>query len=187
MEFKLCVSDQKTGKTFQKVVKDADAKSFMGMNIGDAVKGEVIGATGFEFKITGGSDFCGFPMRRGILGVRKKITVLGGVGFRGKGRRNIRRKGMQKRKTVCGHKISDSISQINLVVTKAGAKKLNEALGVEEKKKEGKEESKEKPAAKEAKKPEAKEAPKAEEKPKEEAKPAEKEEPKADAKPEEKK
>ncbi len=177
-DFKLCISDPKTTKSYQKEVKGEDASSFMGMNIGDSVKGEVMGLTGYELQITGGSDFCGFPMRRGILGIRKKITIAGGVGFKGAG------KGIKRRKTVCGHKINDNIVQINLKVTKEGAKKLTDALGVEEKPKEEKKEEakekKEKPKEKKEKpKKEVKEEPKEK---KEEAKP--KEEKKAEKKPE---
>jgi len=167
-DFKLCIADPKTGKTYQKEVKDSDAQSFVGMKIGEAVKGELIGLTGYELLITGGSDYCGFPMRRGILGIRKKITLLGGVGFSGG------RKGMKKRKTVCGHKISKNIVQVNLKVTKEGTKKLADVLGVkEEAKKEEKKEAKEKPKEepkKEAKKEEKKEAPKKEAPKKEEKK-----------------
>ena len=126
VSFKLCISDP-SGKTFQKEVKDAQAMAFVGLNIGENVKGELIDAAGYEFQITGGSDYCGFPMRSGILGLRKKITIYGGTGFRGDS------KGIKKRKTVCGHKIHDKISQINLKVAKTGAKKLHEALGVPEK------------------------------------------------------
>ncbi len=144
-EFKLCISDPKTGKTYQKEVKDEQAQIFVGMNIDETVNGEQLGASGYEFKITGGSDYCGFPMRHGILGVRKRISMYGGVGFRGKGRGGKRLKGMKMRKTVCGHKINENITQINLAVTKHGSKKLNEALGVEEKKAEDKDA---KPAAK---------------------------------------
>jgi|SRR3989338_2200551 len=137
--FKLCISDQ-SGKTFQKEVKDANARPFIGLNIGESIKGDSFELGGYEFQITGGSDYCGFPMRRGILGQRKKISIYGGTGFRGSD------KGIKKRKTVCGHKIHDNISQINLKVLKAGAKKLSELFGVpEEEKKE------EKAAAKEAK------------------------------------
>src|SRR3989338_2727114 len=136
--FKLCISDQ-SGKTFQKEVKDANARPFIGLNIGESIKGDSFELGGYEFQITGGSDYCGFPMRRGILGQRKKISIYGGTGFRGSD------KGIKKRKTVCGHKIHDNISQINLKVLKAGAKKLSELFGVPEEKKE------EKAAAKEAK------------------------------------
>ena len=125
--FKLCVSDPKTGRTYQKEVKDQQAQPFIGLNIGENIKGELIDITGYEFQLTGGSDYCGFPMRSGILGVRKKITSAGGIGFRGMG------KGIKKRKTVCGHKITDDIVQINLKVVKEGSKQLSDALGVQEK------------------------------------------------------
>ena len=92
-------------------------------------------------------------MRKGILGLRKKIAIYGGIGFRGEA------KGIKRRKTVCGHKIHERISQVNLKVTKQGAKKLAEIFGVPE---EAKEEKKEKAETKEHKK-EAKEH-KAEEK-----------------------
>jgi len=75
---------------------------------------------------------------------------------------------MRKRKTVCGHKINDKISAVNLKVTKEGTKKLADIFGgkAEEKPKEEKKEEK-KPEAK-AKKP--KEEKKSEEKPKAENK-----------------
>lgn len=127
VSFKLCISDPSTGRTFQKEVKDEIARPFIGLNIGETIKGDVFELSGYELQITGGSDYCGFPMRRGILGARKKIVILGGVGFRGAG------KGIKKRKTVCGHKIHENISQVNLKVLKAGAKKLSEIFGVPEK------------------------------------------------------
>jgi small subunit ribosomal protein S6e len=142
--FKLCISDPSSGKTFQKEVKDAMASPFIGLNIGESVKGDNFELNGYELQITGGSDYCGFPMRSGILGARKKISMYGGVGFKGDA------KGIKRRKTVCGHKIHDKISQINLKVLKAGSKKLAEIFGVpekseakEEKKAEVKEEKKE--------------------------------------------
>src|SRR3989338_6726698 len=100
--FKLCIADPTTGKTYQTEAKDEEEKGFMGLNIGEGIKGELIDLHGYELLITGGSDYCGFPMRKGILGVRKKITLLGGVGFRGSG------KGIKRRKTVCGHKINEN-------------------------------------------------------------------------------
>ena len=137
--FKLCISDPSSGKTFQKEIKDDMTKPFMGLNIGEQIKGDSFEFPGYEFQITGGSDYCGFPMRRGILGQRKKITILGGIGFRGDS------KGIKRRKTVCGHKIHEKISQINMKVTKPGSKKLAEIFGVPEKAeaKEGKKEVKE--------------------------------------------
>ena len=138
--FKLCISDP-SGRTFQKEVKDNSARPYIGLNIGEAIKGDVIELNGYEFQITGGSDYCGLPMRKGILGLRKKIALYGGVGFRGDA------KGIKRRKTVCGHKIHERISQINLKVTKQGPKKLDEIFGVPEAKEQKTEEKKhEKPA-----------------------------------------
>lgn len=177
VEFKLTIADSKTGRCMQKTVAEKAAEGFIGLKIGDAVKGEVIDLAGYEFLITGGSDFCGFPMRKGISGTRKRILIERGVGFRGG------RKGMRKRKTVCGEVIHDKMSQINLKITKHGAKKL------EMPKKEGEEKKEE--AAKKEVKPEKKEAkPKEEVKKREEAKKEEiakpeKKEEKKEAKPKE--
>ncbi len=185
-DFKLCISDPKTGKTVQREVKEDDAQPFVGMMIGQAVKGETINLTGYEFVITGGSDKAGFPMRKGIKGIRKSFTIRGGVGFRNK----KKNQGLRKRKTVCGAKINDNISQINLKITKQGKASLFEKKAEapkEDKKpveKPKKEEKKEKPL------PETKkEAPKKEEKPKEEPKKAEEKKPaeKKEEKPVEKK
>ena len=52
--FKLCISDPSTGKTFQREVKDDAARSFLGLNIGDAVKGDSFELAGYELQITGG-------------------------------------------------------------------------------------------------------------------------------------
>ena len=132
--FKLCIADPKTGKCYQKEAKDSEAEGFIGLNVGENVKGDSFGMSGYEFVITGGSDYCGFPMRRDVQGaVRKRITVISGVGF------NKVAKGIRQKKTVCGNTINDKIIQINLKVTKEGA-----TLLIEEK-------AEEKPAASEAK------------------------------------
>ncbi|MEK6983711.1 MAG: 30S ribosomal protein S6e [Nanoarchaeota archaeon] len=146
--FKLCISEPSTGKTFQREVKDDSARPFIGLNIGESIKGESIDIDGYEFQVTGGSDYCGFPMRKGILGLRKKISIYGGVGFRS------HTKGIKRRKTVCGHKIHEKISQINLKVTKEGPKKLAEMFSVPEgtKKEEKSEAKEEKKKTKEGKK-----------------------------------
>ena len=152
--FKLCIANPKDGKCYQKEVKDAEAQPFIGLNIGENVKGDTFGMTGYEFSITGGSDYCGFPMRHGIQGVRKKIYSYGGVGF------PKLKKGEKTRKTVCGHKIHDKVTQINLKIVKEGAKKIEEIMPSAKKTEEGGEAKKE--------------APKKEEKPKEEKKAEEK-------------
>ncbi len=151
-EYKLVISS-KDGKSSQKEVKDDQAKPFIGKKIGDAVKGDAFGMPGFEFVISGGSDHCGFPMRKDVTGTgRKRILAVKGVGIKKK------RKGQRQRKTVCGNTIHGKISQINLKVTKQG--KIQKEAPKEEKPAEKKEEPK--PEAKPEEKPVPKEEPKAE-------------------------
>ena len=121
---KLTIADIKTGKSYQTELKEQDVKPVIGLRIGESVKGDAIGIPGYEFQVTGGSDNCGFPMRQGILGIRKKITSKGGVGFK-----KMEQKGMKLRKTVCGQKVHEKIAQLNLKVTVAGTKSLAEMFG----------------------------------------------------------
>ena len=123
-ELKLCIGTKK-GKTVKKEIKEDESKPLIGLRIGDTLNGEVIGLTGWEFKVTGGSDHCGFPMRSGIPGNnRKRILTRKGVGFRAK--KKDKRKGIAKRKTVCGDTVHEKISQINLLATKEGSTSLTE-------------------------------------------------------------
>ncbi len=109
----------KEGKCLQKEVPDADAHAFLGKKIGDKIMGETLGFTGYEFEITGGSDYAGFPMRSDIPGVgRKKILAVESIGLK-----KIS-KGLRVRKTVCGNTIHPKISQVNLKITKAGSAPL---------------------------------------------------------------
>ena len=137
MEYKL-VLGTKDGKTFQQVIKDSEAAALHGKHIGDTVAGDAMGFPGYEFLVTGGSDKCGFPMRKGIQEPRKLILMGQGVGFCGKKRRfgkktyRKNQKGLVRRRTVCGERISKIIHQVNMKVTKEGAKPLGEAPAAEE-------------------------------------------------------
>ena len=159
----------KDGKCVQKEIAEEDSKNLIGKKIGETMKGEIIGLTGYEFEITGGTDYAGFPMRKDIAGSgRKRILAVSGVGLKKKA------KGIRIRKTVCGNTIHGKISQINLKVLKEGSEKLGAAPkeGEGEAPKESPKEEK-----KEAPKEEKKEAPKVEKKEavsKPEDKPAEK-------------
>ena len=130
---KLCMSDPSTGRTVQKEISEEASRGFIGKSIGEAVKGELFDLTGYEFQITGGSDHCGFPMRKGIKGAkRKKVMMVKGVGLRA----NLL-KGIHAKKTVCGESIHDKITQVNLKVTKKGKEEIFVAAKpAEEKKKE---------------------------------------------------
>jgi len=118
VSFKVVIGT-KEGKCLQKEVAEPDANSFLGKKLGDKVAGEAIGFTGYEFEITGGSDYAGFPMRKDVQGVgRKRILAIEGIGLK-----KIA-KGLRVRKTVCGNTIHPKIAQINLKITKAGATPL---------------------------------------------------------------
>ena len=154
-EFKLVIGDPKTGKSYQREVKDQEAAFFIGKKIKDNVKGEVIGLQGYEFEITGGSDSSGFPMRYDVDGTnRKRILAVEGVGLKKKGR------GIRQRKTVCGNRINDNITQINLKILKHGKEQLDVQAEPEKEEKPAEEKSE----PKEEKKEEVKEEPKPEEK-----------------------
>jgi len=132
-EFKLVIGNPKTGKCYQRTVRDNDAKPFLGKKIGDKVQGNSFGLPGYEFEITGGSDYCGFPMRKDVIGVsRKRILATKSVGIKKV------RKGMLVRKTVAGNTIHAKISQINLKIIKHGKTSLE--VQKSESKEEGKQE-----------------------------------------------
>ncbi len=136
MAIKLVISDPESGLSVQKELADDALKGFMGVKIGDTLKGELADLHGYEFVLTGGSDYCGFPMRQDVPGVgRKKILAYHGVGMK-KGL-----KGMLQRKTVCGNTIHSKIAQLNVKVVKKGTANIFEEV-------EKKRAAKEKPAVK---------------------------------------
>ena len=126
--FKLVIGT-KDGKSYQREATEASAELFLGKKIGDPVPGDAIGLAGYELEITGGSDHCGFPMRRDVQGpARRRILAISGVGLKKKA------KGLRVRKTVAGNTIHDKTAQVNLKVLKAGAEPLGGAAKEGEKK-----------------------------------------------------
>ncbi|MCX6707385.1 MAG: 30S ribosomal protein S6e [Candidatus Woesearchaeota archaeon] len=132
MDIKIVISDPKTGKSVQRELKDDSVNPVMGLKIGDALKGDSVGLEGFEFKITGGSDNAGFPMRKDVPGTgRKKILGIKGIGvnnkmkYRGKDMKGLRTmNGMRTRKTVAANIIYAGTAQINLMITKSGKENI---------------------------------------------------------------
>jgi small subunit ribosomal protein S6e len=128
VSFKIVIGT-KDGKCFQREIAEPDSKNLVGKKVGDTIKGELFGLTGYEFEITGGTDNAGIPMRKDIPGPgRKKILAVHGVGLK------MISKGLKVRKTVCGNTIHPKIAQINLKVTKEGREKLAPPEATEEKK-----------------------------------------------------
>ncbi len=119
MEIKLTVGDA-SGKSV--TLSLPEGKPLYGKHLGEEFKGELIDRTGYVFRITGGSDNAGFPMRTDVNGTaRRKVLLAGGVGFRPK------RKGIRIRKTVCGNTVGERTAQLNVRIVKAGPKPLVEA------------------------------------------------------------
>ena len=118
MDLKINIAD-KSGKTVKKELKDAEAMALHGKKIGDKFNGEVLDMSGYEFEIAGGSDYCGFPIRKDVNGImRKGILTTKGLG------NNYNRKGMRLRRTVAGNTVYAKTTQLNLKVVKHGATPL---------------------------------------------------------------
>ena len=121
VEYKLVISE--LGVSLARTVTDPQAAGFLGKRIGETVGGELIGAAGYTFRISGGTDKSGFPLRPDLPGARQTRLYVGkGFGF------EAPREGMRKRRTFRGSTISEDTVQINLVVEQKGPKPLAELL-----------------------------------------------------------
>ena len=110
-EFKVVVSDPKTGKAESVEIKGDKALKLIGHKIGDVIDGALIGKPGLKLKITGGSGKAGEPMLPFLPGGAKKRLLLSGPpGY------HPPKKGMRKRKLVRGNVITDEIVQINMAI-----------------------------------------------------------------------
>lgn len=122
-KFQLNIGDPESGKTFKTIIEGAKATALVGKRISDEVDGNPMGFPGYTFKITGGSDKDGFPMRSNLDGpIRKKIMATKSQGFR------IDKKGEKKRKLVRGNTVSDEIYQVNIKIVEKGKKKIEELI-----------------------------------------------------------
>jgi small subunit ribosomal protein S6e len=126
-DFRILVGDPKSGKTFQKVLTPDESRKLFGKKIGETFRGELLGLTGYELQITGGTDKDGFPMRPEVEGSVKKRLLLGsGPGF------NPDRKGLRRRKMIRGKIVGSDVAQLNTKVIKQGSIDLGKAFGKEE-------------------------------------------------------
>ena len=156
--FQFIVSNPAMRKAYKIEVDQDKTMGLIGKIIGEKFNGDILGLSGYELQITGGTDKDGFPMHPQVHGPgRKKIVLAYPPCFHPK------IKGQRKRKMVRGNTISSDIIQINCKVVKAGTKPLDQLIKKEEKEV-IKEEAKPKEKPKEAKpKEESKEKPKKEE------------------------
>ena len=104
--FKLTVSDVK-GKSITKELKDSDANTLLGLQLGNETDASIVGLKG-KLKLTGGSDKSGVPIRNDIHGsARKYILLSKGVGLQ------AAEIGQRVRKLMRGNTVSEEIYQIN--------------------------------------------------------------------------
>ena len=104
--FKLTVSDVK-GKSITKELKDSDANTLLGLQLGNETDASIVGLQG-KLKLTGGSDKSGVPMRKDIHGSARKYVLLSkGIGLQ------TAEIGQRARKLMRGNTVSEEIYQIN--------------------------------------------------------------------------
>jgi len=116
---KINIAAPNTG--MQKVMEVDDEKRLIQMydkRIAQEVDGTVLGDEyeGYVFRISGGNDKQGFPMRQGIL-TNTRVSILCGKGQKGY---RQRRAGERKRKSLRGCIVGHDIAVLNLVVVKSG-------------------------------------------------------------------
>lgn len=120
--FKVIISD-KNGKTISLELKDKEAQPLVGSRIGDVANSSVLGIDGGKFRITGGCDKSGTPMRWDVHGGVKKYVLLSkGTGMRSKA------EGIRRRKLIRGNVVTDEIYQLNCMLVEGN---LPESSGQE--------------------------------------------------------
>ena len=120
---RIVIGDPKDGKTQQFELSEQRSRALHGKIIGEIVEGSSIGLGGYQFKITGGSDGDGMPMRPDVHGaVRKRPLLKGGIGYKPK------TKGERRRRRVRGNEITDEIVQVNVKVVTHGSVPLLELI-----------------------------------------------------------
>jgi small subunit ribosomal protein S6e len=120
---KLNIANPSTG--CQKLVDIQDERKlrcFYDKRISQEVEGDSVGEEfrGYRFRITGGNDKQGFPMKQGIL-VNGRVRILLSDGS---SCYNPKRKGERKRKSVRGCIVGPDLSVLSLIIVKKGESEI---------------------------------------------------------------
>jgi len=120
-EFKIVVSDPKTGRAYNVDASGSAAGTVVGKRIGDEFDAGALGLAGYKILITGASDRTGTTAKKGLPGAgRKKLLLAGGIGF------HPEMDGERRRKMIRLNQITDDFVQVNARVTAYGEKPLEE-------------------------------------------------------------
>jgi small subunit ribosomal protein S6e len=121
VEFKVVVSDPKSGRAYNVDASGGAAGAIVGKRIGDEIDAGTLGLAGYKILITGASDRTGISAKKGLPGAgRKKLLIAGGIGF------HPSMDGERRRKTLRSSEITQDFVQINAQVTTYGEKTLDE-------------------------------------------------------------
>ncbi|QPG76001.1 40S ribosomal protein S6 [Brettanomyces nanus] len=101
---------------------DLKLRNFYDKRIGQEVEGDNLGDEfkGYVFKVTGGNDKQGFPMKQGVV-APSRVRLLFAKGYTGY---RPRRVGVRKRKSIRGCIVGSDLAALNLTVTKQGEKDI---------------------------------------------------------------
>ena len=123
VDFKVVLSDPKTGRSYKMTASGGTAGAFIGKRVGGEIDAGPLGLPGYRVMITGASDRNGTPARRELPGAgRRRLLLAGGVGF------NPVEDGQRARKAVRASEITQDFVQINAKVTQYGEKALDDLL-----------------------------------------------------------
>ena len=87
VEFKVVLSDQKTGRAYNVSVSGGVAGALIGKRIGDDIDAGPFGLSGYRMKITGGSDRNGTPAKLNLpVAGRRRLLLSGESGSSRNGR-----------------------------------------------------------------------------------------------------
>jgi small subunit ribosomal protein S6e len=120
-EFKIVVSDPKTGRAYNVDASGSAAGTVVGKRIGDEFEAGALGLAGYKILITGASDRTGTTAKKGLPGAgRKRLLLAGGIGF------HPTMDGERRRKMIRLNEITADFVQVNARVTTYGEKPLDE-------------------------------------------------------------
>jgi ribosomal protein S6E (S10) len=120
---KLNIANPPTGaQKFIDVDDERKLRALYDKRISQEVEGEALGEefAGYTFRISGGNDKQGFPMKQGVLtNTRVRLLLTKGLSCY-----RPRRRGERKRKSVRGCIVGSDLSVLNLVVVKKGEQEV---------------------------------------------------------------